>query len=125
MTKDFLGLGKVEKSFKSMENTKIFSEPKQRSSKPTPRRTQKAKPILSKQDQEMAKHFIKSTGSAFNKLASGIKNRKIRKLEKETLKNIKLAEDMAHELKTIQENKEALIDIERYRKELEKERARK
>ncbi len=40
------------------------------------------------------------------------------------MKNINKAEAMAHELKTIQENKEALIDIARYEKELEKERAK-
>ena len=63
---------------------------------------------MTKENQEQTIKIIKSTGSAFAKIASDIKNHKIRKLEKETLKNIKLAEDMAHELKTIQEISEII-----------------
>ena len=128
MTKDYLGLNKVSKSFKDLEKNNIFNEPKQKQRKfpkPKPYYTKQNKPIMTKENQEQAVKIIKSTGSAFAKIASDIKNRKIRKLEKTTLKNIKLAEDMAHELKTIQENKEALVDIERYKKELEKERNKK
>ncbi len=117
MTKDWLGIDSnmFGSPSKGKSNLKKFPTPKPRYTK------QKSKPILTKKDQETAKKIIKETGSAFGSVFSKIKNRKIRKLEKETMKNINKAEAMAHELKTIQENKEALIDIARYRKELDKE----
>lgn len=126
--KDELGLKKLEKDLnkslsidfdlnlghKKGTKKKKFPQPK-------PKYTNQPKQI-SKQDIQNAKKFVKETGSAFGNLVNAIKNRKIRKLEKETLKNIKKAEDMAHELKTLQNNNEALTDIARYEKELEKER---
>ncbi len=114
---------KFDKEFN--ESMNISLEGKKKGKKfpnPKPRYTkQKSKPILTKKDQETAKKIIKETGSAFGSVFSKIKNRKIRKLEKETMKNINKAEAMAHELKAIQENKEALTDIARYQKELDKE----
>ncbi len=113
---------KFDKEFNESMNISLEGNKKKKKfPNPKPRYTkQKSKPILTKKDQETAKKIIKETGSAFGSVISKIKNRKIRKLEKETMKNINKAEAMAHELKTIQENKEALIDIARYEKELKK-----
>jgi hypothetical protein len=125
--KDEFGLGKLEKNLNKSLSFDLFKESKKKQKKtrnfaqPKPQYTKKQKNIT-KEDIESARKFAKETGSAFGKIISNIKNRKIRKLEKETLKNIQLAEDMAHELKTLQNNNEALTDIARYEKELIKER---
>jgi len=81
-------------------------------------RTTKQKPIMTKHQQTEAKKFIKETGSAFSGIIKNIKNRKIRKLEKETLNNIERSQALAHKIKTIEANNDALTDIQRYEKEL-------
>ncbi len=122
MTDDFFGLKKLEKDLKKSLSFDIFPEDKQikkrrKFKQPRPKYTNQ-KPILTKSQQQETKKFIKMTIHAFKSLKSSIQNREIRKLEKETVKNIKNAEALAHKLKTLQENNDALIDIERYQKEL-------
>lgn len=127
MTKDFLGLNKVEKDLEKALNFDLFpkerKEKKQKKRKNTSEyqpRPRKQKPIMTKQQQQETIKFLKDTGSAFSKLGSAIKNRKIRKLEKQAVKNLEKAQALAHKIKTIQANSDALIDIARYEKELEK-----
>jgi len=102
LTKDFLRLDKLDK-----ELTNIFK------SKPTKTQNKggKQKPIMTKHQQTEAKKFIKETGSAFSGIIKNIKNRKIRKLEKETLNNIERSQALAHKIKTIEANNDALTDI--------------
>ncbi len=117
-----------DKEFRKMdkaldESFKIDIFPKSKKKKfpsPKPRYTKKNKPIMTKKDQETAKKIIQETGSAFGSLVSKIKNRKIRKLEKEALKQKTKAEALAHEIKTKQVIIDSNIDIQRYEKELEK-----
>lgn len=87
-------------------------------------RKQKQKPIMSKKDQESTKKFLKETGSAFGSLVNAIKNRKIRKLEKQAEKQLKESQALAHEVKTLNIIQDTALDIDRYNKEkakLEKE----
>lgn len=124
MVKDWLGLDKVDKKINDSLKFELFPQPKQRKGDrnrkaKAPTHTQKNKPILTAHQKSEGMKFLKETGSAFSGMIKNIKNRKIRKLEKETLKNIDKAEALAHKIKTIQENNDALTDIERYDKELE------
>lgn len=123
MKKDFLGLGKVEKEFKNLD-FKLFNESKgtKKGGGKTSKnqKKQEYKPIMTKKQAEQTKELLKSTGSAFGSLISSLKNRKIRKLEKEAVKNLAKSQALAHKIKTIQTNTDALTDIARYEKQLEK-----
>lgn len=115
MTKDFLGLRKVEKNLNKSLSFDIF--PKERKfSQPNPRYTRQNQP---KEIREIKK-AKRSTASLIKLAIHKIKNRKIIKLEKETLKLKKKSEDMAHLIKTLEAKKDYELDIQRYEKELEK-----
>jgi peptidoglycan hydrolase CwlO-like protein len=66
------------------------------------------------------KNIAKGTGKGFVKIVQMVKNRKIRKLEKEATKAQNKAQGLAHKIKTIQAKQDALLDVARYEKELEK-----
>jgi len=113
---DTLSMDKIELDFdlfKSKKKKKKFPEPKPRYSKET-------KPILTKAQQTEAKKFLKETGSAFGGLVSAIKNRKIRKLEKQAQKAQEKSNALAHKIKTVTALNDSLTDIERYEEELKK-----
>ena len=83
-----------------------------------PRRT-RTKPHHA-QDIANTKKLINSTGSAFGSLIDKIKDRKIRKLEKEAEAKTKKAQALAHKIKTLQVIQDQDLDIVRYERELEK-----
>lgn len=103
-----------------LDKINIFNEPKPRKGKGTRAKKPQYKPILTKANQEQAKKIIKETGSAFGKVISNIKNRKIRKLEKEAIKTQEKAEALAHEIKLRLHKKDQEENIIRYQKEIDK-----
>jgi len=124
LTKDFLGLNKLDKELNG-----IFKEPKQK--KPLKKtntnpkhKTVKGKPFMTQKEKEQltkeTKKAIKSTGSAFGSLIKKIRNRKTNKLEKEYFKTKEKSEQLAHEIKLRSGIEDHTNDIERYEKELEK-----
>lgn len=125
--KDWLGLGKLEKDLNKSLNFDIFpDENKQRVSKKKSNRKHTRReydPVMTRKQQESTVKAIKTTGSAFKKLVHIIKNRKIRKLEKEAMKAGKKAQALAHEIKTRSAKLDNELDVMRYEQELEKIKA--
>ena len=121
---DFLGLRKVEDDLNKSLDFEIFKESGHKKKKkfptPKPRYTTKTKSGLSKSDIESGKKFLKETKNAFGSVISAIKNRKIRKLEKDAKKKLEEAEQLAHEIKTLHLLNDSMDDVQRYKKEKEK-----
>ncbi len=105
-------------SLEGNKKKKKFPNPKPRYTKQN-QQQKKNKPIMTKENQDQAKKIIKETGSAFGSLLSKLKNRKIRKLEKEHFKQKEKAEALAHEIKLRLSIQDSNVDISRYEKELE------
>ena len=111
MTKDFLGLRKLEKDLK---NSFSFKEEKEKNQKKKKKPRQQApKPLLTKREKELATNFGK-------KIIDAIKNRKINRLEKKYFKTKEEADRLAHEIKLRTQTMDNLENIQRYKNELEK-----
>ena len=110
---DDFGLKKLEKDLNDAFKVKT-DEKKPKRKFPVP------KPKYTNQNINDAKKIYKESKSFVNNTIDIIKNRKIRKLEKQALKAKDKADKLRHEVKTLQALEDSETDIKRLEDELKK-----